>query len=372
MSSFIYLDNNATTSIDDEVTKAMLPYFAKPLNPSSVHPLGQEAKRLVERSKQTLASHLGVKAQEIYFTSGATESLNWLIRSLAPKKGVILSTMIEHPCIYETLLDLKKEGASIQYVPVGQEGAPKIETIKASLESGISLMVFSAVYTETGAVLNVKELAHLAATYHIPLIIDGVGLLGKERFSIPQGVSGMAFSAHKLHGPRGVGAAFISSKVKCSSLLKGGYQERGLRAGTENVEGIIGFEKAIALLDNLLPMATKQMQEMRDYFEALLLSSGINLKIQAIEKRICNTSCLYFPNIDAETLLLCLFREGVYASMGSACASGSLEPSRVLLNMGLSREEAKSSLRFSFSRKTTKEEVEKAVSIILKCIKTLS
>jgi cysteine desulfurase len=365
----IYLDNNATTPLDEEVLQVMTQEALLPLNPSSSHSYGNHAKLLLKEARLTLSKHLGISPEELLFTSGGTESMNFLIKGLYPRQGTILTTSIEHPSVHETILDLEKKGASVSYVPVGAWGAPTIDFIKSHLNPNISLMVFSAVYSETGVKIDLPALAHLALIHRIPLVIDGVALLGKELFSIPKGVKGMGFSAHKLHGPKGIGAAFLSCEASLiSPLMRGGHQELGMRPGTEPLDAIRGFAKAVALAEKALPEATEHMAYLQRHFEDSLKKALPHVTINGEGPRVCNISNLVFHEIDGETLLLALDRLGIYASLGSACSSGAIEPSRVLLNMGLSRKQAKSSLRFSFSRKTTLEDINEAVASILSCV----
>lgn len=368
MKPAIYLDNNATTPLDKEVLEAMTKEALLPLNASSVHSYGAHAKLLLNESRELIANHLGIYPDELIFTSGGTESMNILIKGLYPNQGTILTTSIEHASVYETILDLEKGGTPVIHLPVGSWGAPTLELIKNHLK-GVSLMVFSAVYSETGVKLDLNEIASLAREYKIPLIIDGVALLGKELFKIPKGITGMGFSAHKLHGPKGVGAFFLSSEATLKPLMKGGHQELGIRPGTEPLEAIIGFAKAVSLAEKTLPEATLYMSNLQKYFEDNLKDKLDDISINGEGFRICNTSNIAFHGIDGETLLLALDRADIYASLGSACSSGAIEPSRVLINMNLGRERAKASLRFSFSRKTTLEDVEKALFTIITLVK---
>lgn len=371
MKDFIYLDNNATTLLDPVVQKYMSLFPQKPLNPSSIHFLGREAKKILTQAKDTIASVLNVPAATLYFTSGGTESMNMLIKGLYPGTGSILSTNVEHSCVYETLKDLQKVGVNIDYAPVDFEGAPTIESIKAHLKKETTMMVFSAVYSETGAKLDLEQIAQLAMEHGITFVVDGVALLGKERFIFYPGIAAMGFSSHKLHGPKGVGLVYVASHATCKPLLLGGPQEKGLRAGTENLEGIYGFSKATELLLQELPSATQKISLLQTLFEKILLEELPDIEINGTGSRLCTTSNIYFPNVEAETLLIALDRQGICASAGSACSSGALEPSRVLLNMGYSRKRAKSSVRFSFSRFNTQEEIKHAAYIIAEIVKKL-
>jgi cysteine desulfurase len=371
MTDLIYLDNNATTVVDPEVKKHLSSFQNKPYNPSSIHCLGKEAKKILAQARESIAYALKVPSSTLYFTSGGTESLNMLIKGLYTGKGSILSTSIEHSCVHETLLNLKHQGVDVNYVPVFLEGAPSVEAIQKHLGKDTTLMVFSAVYSETGAKLDLAAVAKIALINHIALVIDGVALLGKETFECYPGITGMGFSSHKLHGPKGVGLVYLTHGSHCNPLIVGGPQEKNLRAGTENLEGILGFAKALELLGQNFPSATHFMEELRNHFEDILTKELKDVAINKGSSRICNTSNIYFPQVDAETLLIALDRHGICASAGSACSSGALEPSRVLINMGLERKRAKSSVRFSFSRFNTREETEKAAYLICEIVKKL-
>lgn len=368
----IFLDNNATTPLAKEVLEEMISLYDTPLNPSSIHAFGRKGSALLLQAKESIASFLGVFPSELIFTSGGTESMNMLINGLHPQRGKILSSTIEHPCVDQSLNELKKKGSSVVYVPVDSYGSPKIETIQSLLTDDISLMVFSAVYSETGAKLDITQIAKLAEKRKIPLILDGVALLGKELFTIPQGVTAMGFSSHKIHGPKGVGLCFIRKGSSCRPFLYGGSQQSSLRPGTENIEGIVGFAKAVNLLKTHLPKATDYLDSLKKVFITTLLTElkardnphldGIHLHIKG--PTICNTLSIGFDDVDGEALLFELDRKGVMVSMGSACSSGALEPSKVLIEMGVSRKLAQRTLRFSFSRMNTKQEVIHAAQIL--------
>jgi cysteine desulfurase len=365
----IYLDNNATTPLSAQVLEAMHAIALLPLNPSSVHTYGTRAKHLLKEARDQIARMLNVHPDAIFFTSGGTESLNTLIRGLYPGKGQILTSAVEHACVYETIRHLEKQHVPVSYLSVGHWGAPTLDLIERHLDESVSLMVFSAVYSETGVRIDLEAVAALAERYQIPLVIDGVALLGKEQFIIPPGVSGMGFSAHKLHGPKGVGALYLSPSAHMTPLLYGGHQEHNMRPGTEALQEIVGFARALQLATESFPQSTQHMLAVQQHFEATLKNQLTSVEINGTGPRICTTSNIAFHGIDGETLLLALDRLGIYASMGSACSSGAIEPSRVLLNMGLSKQHAKSSLRFSFSRFTTFEEINHALTLIIQLAK---
>ncbi len=375
MISRIYLDNNATTALDPEVIRVMSEDLSSPpANPSSSHAFGREAKKKLQDARQAVAKYLGVKPSEIIFTSGGTESMNFLIKGLIDpsKKNHIISSNVEHPCVEGSLKELEKQGCAVTYLPVGNGGLLCRDTVESAVRSDTGLLVFTAVNSETGVKQDLEMLSHLALQYNIPLVIDGVALLGKESFSIPKGVTGMGFSAHKIHGPKGTGFVFLRSPGKIRPLLAGGGQENNLRSGTENITGILGLAKAVSLLSDYLPEAGIKMQELRDLFEAELASALPFIHINGSSPRICNVSNIAFTVTDAETLLIGLDMEGIAASHGSACSSGSLQPSRVLTRMGFPSERIKSSIRFSLSRNTTEEEIKKAILSLIRLTKGLS
>jgi len=364
MKQRIYLDNNGTTPLASEVIEEMLlDLNSTPRNPSSLHSFGQEGKKLLTKARHKIASFLQVKMSEIYFTSGGTESMNLLIKGAVerlPSPHIITST-IEHPCVYNTIQELEKRGAEVSYLSPTPYGAPQKEQIEKALSPNTSLIALSAVNSETGVKLPLEEIAPLAKHAGVPLIIDGVALLGKEHFTIPDGVSGMGFSAHKIHGPKGIGFIYKKRGFSLIPQQVGGAQESGMRGGTENLSGILGLAKAVELL---LESSEEHLRELRDLFEKELISKGCALQINGEGPRISNTSNLYFRGVDGESLLIALDMAGIAAAQGAACSSGALEPSRILLNMGYSKERANSSLRFSFSRMNTKEEILRAAQVI--------
>lgn len=371
MNERIYLDNNATTPIDPDALDAMIGELAAhPHNPSSIHSFGQEGKKILADSRHALASFLNVKPNEILFTSGGTEGMNFLIRRTLPRPTAhIIASPIDHPCVFNTLEDLRKGGAHISYLPIDSYGAPKVKDLQQALQPNTSLVVLSAANSETGIKLDIEEVAATCKRAHIPLILDGVALIGKEPFSIPEGVSAMAFSGHKFHGPQGIGFVFVRSQLKISPLLTGGGQEKNLRSGTENLAGIVGMTRALTLFDQKEDFA--YMLALREQFEAQLIQEIPDLEINGEGPRLPNTSNLYFPGVDAESLLISLDMERIAASYASACTAGALEPSRVLLNMGYSKERAGSSLRFSFSRMNTPKEIQKATEVIITLVKRI-
>src|SRR5579862_123169 len=374
MKNRIYLDNNATTGIDARVLDAMLAELSTlPSNPSSSHYFGQQARQRLQQARESIASFLHVKSHEILFTSGGTESLNMLIRGSLhnAKSAHVITTNVEHSCIYNTLSVLSASGIEVSFLSGGLLGAVHAEDIRAAIRPDTRLIIASAVNSETGVKQDIEAIAHIAHTAKIPFIVDGVALLGKELFTIPQGVSAMGFSAHKFHGPKGAGFAFLRSSFKIQPLLTGGDQEFGMRAGTENLPGIIGMAKAIELLHSELPSATHRMALLRDKLESGLLVHANPVIVNGMGSRVANTCNLSFPETQGEDLLIALDMAGIAVSHGSACTSGALEPSRVLTNMGIPHHIARSAIRFSLSRNTTEKEIDTCIEQVSRIVERL-
>ncbi len=354
----IYFDNNATTPLVKEVLEAMYYDFdGIPRNPSSVTSYGREARAHIIAARREIAEFFGIAPEEIIFTSGGTESNHLLIQGFYQKKpGSIITTAIEHASALEPIKRLTKD---IVYLPVDEKGAPSPSLVEKAITSKTSFIFLSGANNETGVKIDLEEIASIAYKMKVPLLIDGVALLGKGLFTpLPLGVSGISFSSHKCHGPKGIGIAIVRLPHRISPLFIGGHQERDMRAGTENLAGIIGSAKALSLIKK---ETIEYVESLRNYFEHRLFEEIPSIAINGTDPRSTNVSNIYFPEVDAETLLLNLDKRGVITSLGSACSSGTLEPSHVLLGMGLGKERALSSLRFSFSRLNTKEEVEKCL-----------
>lgn len=368
----IYLDNNATTKIDPVVKQVLLDQLdLMPLNASSIHSEGQQAKTILAHARRDLAHALEIKNSEIVFTSGSTEGLNMLLRGAAEafykkhkRPMCILSTEIEHACVYETLKVLKEEGEiELTYLPVNEFGAPKLENLEEACKQGLDLMAFSAANSETGVKINLEEFAACAQRYGALFVVDATALSGKESVQLPEGVSAAAFSSHKFHGPMGCGFCMVRSDFPLFSQSTGGGQEFKRRSGTENIPSIVSMVKAFDIAQSAYE-AYARMNELRAYLEGEILSRCPGSRINGTGPRLVNTSNIYFPNVEGDSLLLNLDLEGLSVSLGSACATGTLEPSRVLLKMGLAPEVTRASVRFSLSRMTTSDEVEKAAQIV--------
>lgn len=357
----IYLDNNAFTILDPVIKEELDKLLSNPFgNASSQHRYGQVSKAVLVEAYHTVSKFLKVHPDELVFTSGATEALNMVILG-SFKKGHIITSSLEHPSVLYPLKKLEKMGVPVTYL----DGLVTIGKIEQAFRDDTTHLIFMAVNNETGIKNDIESIANFAEKRGVQLFVDGVAWLGKELFTIPQGVSCMCFSSHKIHGPMGVGLAYIRKGVKIDPFILGGPQQRGKRGGTENIAAIFGFAKAIELLQKKLPDATKKMEQLKSHFEDEILKRFPKAIIHGKnEPRICNVSNIAFPDIDGEMLLMRLDLRGVAASLGAACSTGGIEPSHVLLNMGIHPSLAASSLRFSLSRNTTESEIDQALHII--------
>lgn len=373
MNQRIYLDNNATTAVDPEIIDEITLAFQTLIgNPSSVHFYGQQAKARLQKARDEIAKTLSkeISSREIIFTSGATEALNLVIRGLDEEHGHVISSDVEHSAVYATLQQLKNP-SYVTFLKAGLYGAVTLDAVKQAYRHDTKMIVLMAVNNETGVKTDIAAIAAFAKEKGIHFVVDGVALLGKEPFEIPGGVSAICFSGHKFHAPKGVGFCMIRRHLKLKPYMTGGEQEFGLRGGTENLIGIIGMQAAIRILNQKLEHSSKEMQRLRDKFEISLQTQLPNVSVNGLGIRVVNTTNLCFKGIEGELLLAHLDREGVAVSLGSACASGALEPSRVLLNMGLPVEDAVSSIRFSLSRMTTEDEIDRAIEIIVRVVNRL-
>ena len=330
----VYLDNNATTRLHPRVAEVMKGALAAPpSNPSSIHAFGRDARNQLTRARRTLAELMGCRPSEILFTSSATEALNTLLRSV-PRKTVTSAT--EHIAVLSAL----PHATVLQGGPLTPDQIPE----------GTELICAMSANNETGLLTDIEALASL----DIPLVVDAVAHLGKEPLTLHPNAS-YVFSGHKLHGPLGIGFAIVRHHHPFTPLITGGAQESNRRAGTENLPAILGLVEAVRIA--IEEPAHEQMRTLRKRLEA-------DFEVNGMGPRLSNTANLYFPDVDGEGLLMNLDLAGIAVSHGSACSSGSLEPSHVLLGMGYSRKRAASSLRFSLSRFTTEEEIDDALSVL--------
>jgi cysteine desulfurase len=341
----------------------LLDLSGPPANPSSVHWFGQQARNHLSAARQKTASFFKSKPEEILFTSGGTEAINYFLRGIGTK-GHVITTSIEHSASYQTLQALESLGLDVTYLPVSLWGAPLPSQITDAIRAETRAIILSASNGETGVKIDLEAIAKIAETRSIPLFIDAVSYIGKESLPPHRGIAGIAISGHKFHAPKGIGALYLRSGIKFPPEITGGSQENSRRAGTENLAGILGLAEALEILGERQTEITHTLTDLRLHLENGLLRSIPDIAIHGEGPRISNTSNIAFLGVDGETLLMQLDMAGIAVSHGSACSSGSLEPSRVLTNMGIDRKTARSSLRFSLSRMNTREEIDIAIERI--------
>lgn len=417
----IYLDHAATTAVSKTVREAMLPYFSEDYgNPSSLYLFAQKAKKAVEDSRRSLAGLLGINPREIYFTSGGTESDNWAILSafysaMGKKSGLsgsdaeqksglsdsdaeqksslsggeaveqkqrqphIICSAIEHHAVLESCKFAESLGARVSRIPVNREGFLDLEALEQAITEDTVLISVMAANNEMGTIQNLRAIGEIAKKHGVLFHTDAVQAFGQIPLSLSEmGIDLLSASAHKLHGPKGIGLLVIRKGVRLPAFLHGGAQERGFRAGTENVPGIVGFAKAAEEAFAGMSEREKRKRELQKLFFRRLLEEVPGIKITGVnpleasgEKRLSGNVHICIEGIEAESLLLLLDQKGICASAGSACASGSVEPSHVLLALGKSHVEAYSGLRLSFEEDLKEEELEFTVKAIREGVERL-
>lgn len=367
----IYLDNAATTKTAPEVVEAMLPYFSENYgNPSSIYTLGGTSKKAVNRAREIIAASLGAKTNEIYFTTGGTESDNWAIKSVAEaykdKGKHIITSRIEHHAVLHTCEWLEKQGYEVTYVDVDENGIVKLDELKKAIRPDTILISLMFANNEIGTIEPIREIGEIAKENGILFHTDAVQAYGHIPINVDEyHIDMLSASGHKFNGPKGVGFLYIRTGLKLRNFIHGGQQERGRRGGTENVPGIVGIgaaaERAFA---NLEERQNKETQ-LRDYLIAQIQEKIPYCRLNGdAVKRLPNNVNFSFQFIEGESLLILLDMQGICASSGSACTSGSLDPSHVLLAIGLPHEIAHGSLRLSLSEENTKEEIDKTVEAL--------
>ena len=359
----LYFDANASTPLDPRVLDQYLVALRNGwANPSSVHQEGQRARALLNEAREICARRLSVRPRQILFFSSATEALNTLIFSLSKqRKGRHLLTDIEHSAVFEPYLSLQKTGCDVSFLSVGKKGAlSSDQLLNESKEPLASVATFLA-HNETRCITDAKGLHDITSRQSIPLLLDGVAALGKMDLPTLLGPYAMVFGSHKVYAPKGVGMAVLSPDLRIEPLLVGGKQESGRRAGTENVPAIWAFAQALQLLFDEQKESIERQRSLRDSFEQELISSLPGIHRNGEGERVCNVSNLFIEGVEAEELLMLLDQAGIAISVGSACSSGALEPSRTLTHM-YSRQRALSSLRISFHKFTTSSEVDMLLS----------
>jgi cysteine desulfurase len=368
--SIIYLDNNATTALDPQVLEAMLPCLREQYaNPSSVHYFGQQARHAVETARETVAAAIGAGPRQIVFTGGGSEANALAIRGLLatrPRKRHFVTTAVEHDSVLRLAEQLAAEGYRVTYLGVDRLGQLDPAEFEAALTDETALASVMHANNETGVIFPIERLGEIAAAKGVPLHVDAIQTVGKLAIDVAKlPVQLLTMAAHKFHGPKGMGALYVGRKVRLRPQLVGGHQERDLRAGTENVAGIIGLAEALRLALAHLGEENTRVQALRDRLEAGILQrcSGAHVNGDPAT-RLPNTSNISFESLEAEAILMLLSNEGLCASSGSACSSGSLEPSHVLQAMGVPPQIAHGAIRFSLSRFTTDADIDAALRIV--------
>ena len=376
----IYFDHAATTPVDKSVLEKMLPYFVETFgNANSQHGFGREAMKAVDEARDGIAKIINCKPSELYFTSGGTEADNWALRGVArayKKKGKhLIISPIEHAAMITTANELKKEGFEISFMKVDSEGFVDLEHLKSIVREDTTFVGCMMANNEVGTIEPIKEIAEIAHSVGAVCFTDAVQAAGVLKIDVKElGVDLMSMSSHKIYGPKGVGALYIRNGLKVESILTGGHQERTKRGGTTNVPGIVGFYEAFKIADRDLEENAKYVSSLRDRFISRILSEVPYVKLNGPvdgSKRLPANADFSFEYIEGESILFCLDLAGIAVSSGSACSSGSLEPSHVLLSLGVEEALAHGSIRFSFGKHNTLEEVDYAVEEIKNSVKKL-
>ena len=374
----IYMDNAATTPIHSEVLTEMMPVLTTDFgNPNSLHSFGREAKHYVDVARSRIAKALGCDDNEIYFTSGATESNNWAITGLAKanrhKGNHIITSKIEHPSILETCKKLEREGYRVTYLDVDEMGLVRIDQLLHYVSADTILISIMAANNEVGTIQNLQAIANIAKEKNVIFHTDATQAVGAINLNVHEmGIDALSLSGHKLNGPKGVGALYVHNGVVITPFMNGGEQEFGLRAGTSNVAGIVGLGKAVEINTRDIITNSKKLRTLRDYF---IREVTKNIDMTYLNghpiQRLPNNVNLSFGMVDGESLMCMLDLEGIAVSTGSACSSGSVETSHVLQAMGIAPDLAQGAVRFSLSKDITKEEIDYVVEKLVDCVEKL-
>ena len=374
----IYLDNAATTKTAPEVVDAMLPYFSEYYgNASTIYSLGAESKKAMDHARQTIADSLGAKPEEIYFTAGGSESDNWALKATAEayaSKGKhIITTKIEHHAILHTCEYLEKRGFEITYLNVDRDGLISLDELKAAIRPDTILISVMFANNEIGTIEPIAEIGEIAKEHGVLFHTDAVQAYAQVPINVDEmHIDMLSASGHKLNGPKGIGFLYIRKGVKIRSFVHGGAQERSRRAGTENIPGIVGLGAAVERAMRIMDTKTRKEIELRDYLIGRLENEIPHCWLNGHRtKRLPNNINFSFLFIEGESMLIMLDMKGICASSGSACTSGSLDPSHVLLAIGLKQEEAHGSLRLTLSEESTKEEMDIVAEEVKKIVQRL-
>lgn len=371
MKRFIYADNAATTPVSKSVLDAMLPYYTQYYgNPSSIYSVGRDAKKPLELARETIAQCLGALPSEIFFTSGGSEADNWAIKGTAHEqakhgKKHLITTKFEHHAVLHSMDSLAKEGFEITYLDVHENGLVRPEELEAAIREDTALVTIMYANNEIGTIQPISELAAICKKHGVLFHTDAVQAVGNVHINVhEQGIDMLSLSGHKLHAPKGIGVLYIRKGIQMPNLIDGGAQERGRRAGTENVAGIIGLSVAIKEATATIDERAKRLSAMRDrLIDNLLKIDRSHINGDRVHRLPGNVN-MCFEGVEGESLLLMLDLKGICASSGSACTSGSLDPSHVLLAIGLPHEIAHGSLRLSFGDQTTEEDIDYILEVL--------
>lgn len=365
MNNLIYADNAATTRVSKEVLDEMLPYFTEHYgNASSIYSLGQDAAKAILNSKERIAKCFGCENREIFFTSGGTESDNWALRGVADllkgkNKKHIITSNIEHHAILHTCEYLEKQGYEITYIPVNSDGFVNPEDVKNAIREDTALVSIMFANNEIGTIQPIKKIAEICKSAGVLFHTDAVQAIGNVEINVKElGVDLMSLSGHKIHAQKGIGLLYVRKGLNLPNLIFGGGQENGKRPGTENVPAIVGLSKAVEIATANIPEKIEKVTKMRNRLINGLLEIPCTRLNGDKQNRLCGNANISILGVEGEFLLMSLSFAGICASSGSACTSGSLDPSHVLLALGLPHEVAHGSLRFSISDETTDEEID--------------
>lgn len=378
MEKIIYLDNAATTKTAPEVVEAMIPYFSEHYgNPSSLYSVAAESKKGVENGRKQIADVIGAKQEEIYFTAGGTEADNWALKAAAEayknKGNHIITSKIEHHAVLHACQYLEKHGIEVTYLDVDENGVVKLDELKKAIRPTTILISIMFANNEIGTIQPVKEIGAIAKEHGILFHTDAVQAFGQLPINVDElNIDMLSSSAHKINGPKGIGFLYIRKGVKIRSFIHGGAQERKRRAGTENVPGIVGYGVAAKRAAETMKERTEKERELRDYLIERVTREVPYTRLNGHRTdRLPNNANFSFQFIEGESLLIMLDGKGICGSSGSACTSGSLDPSHVLLAIGLPHEIAHGSLRLTLSEETTKEELDYVVEEVKKIVERL-
>lgn len=375
---YVYLDHAATTPLRSEVMDAMMPYFTQTFgNSASVHQWGRESKKAVEAARKQVATAINCDPSEVYFTAGATEADNWGILGYAyankHKGNHIISSQVEHPAVLNTCQKLEKEGFEVTYLPVDEYGSISIDNLKEAIKENTILVSIMYANNEIGTIMPVNEIGKVCEEKNIVFHTDAVQAIGKMYIDVKKSkIDMLALSAHKFYGPKGIGALYISKGIKLSNLIVGGAHEKGRRAGTLNHVSIIGLGCAIELVTSEIDKETARLTTLRD-----ALIKGVTDRIKDVKlnghptNRLCNNANISIRYIEGEAILLRLDMAGIGVSSGSACSSGSLDPSHILLAIGLPHEIAHGSIRLSLGHMNTMEDIDYFVENLVNIVSSL-